>query len=244
YSVEYSALDEVFNDRQMLEISRRYVVTSGGDSPAWGYPEIAKYAFAVQEWGLYLHTQMDIFQANIDNVFAEDDWIIHDLEYAHHHLFREEREQDSMYVWEGDTIRYTEDMIEEWTNREIKIEREIKEECQNLRKLGLRLEDFLFGIALRVHTDNEAHYFGQIIALSKLLSMCEQKDLIETRLTQMIADPELDHYNRLLMFHLFGQYNDHLFDQKRQARNTKRIQELEANLPEILKNSLDGFPWY
>ncbi len=109
---------------------------------------------------------------------------------------------------------------------------------RELEELGINVTDLLLGICLRVENPSQNHYFGTIWRVGKALAETQNPDQVETKLLAMIADQELDTYNRLMMYYLFTNYNQYLADKVRQQQNESKLQTAVLSLPDFIKSRI------
>ncbi|WP_315823059.1 hypothetical protein [Paraflavitalea speifideaquila] len=83
---------------------------------------------------------------------------------------------------------------------------------KELEVLDINLSDLMLGISLRINNPSANHYFGSIGRLGRALAESANSAGIEERMLTMIADKNLDTYNRLITYYLFLNYNYNLED--------------------------------
>jgi len=71
------------------------------------------------------------------------------------------------------------------------------------------------------------HYYGSIGRLGRALCETEKAIEIENKMLEMIADKELDDYNRILIFYLYKNYT---LPTKKRLLISKRLKDLEEML--------------
>lgn len=102
---------------------------------------------------------------------------------------------------------------------------------QELEELEIDVENLLLGISLRIDNPSDNHYYGSINRLGRALSETKNPQTIETKMLDMIADNQLDDYNRIIIYYLFKNYNHYLKDETKKEENAK-----------ILKSTIDKVP--
>jgi hypothetical protein len=103
---------------------------------------------------------------------------------------------------------------------------------KELEELDINAPDLLIGTCLRAGNVSDNHYFGDIGRIGRALSETSKNNELENRLLLMIADEQLDLFNRLLIVYLFDNYNHHLKDEERKASNVARFKTALATLPD------------
>jgi hypothetical protein len=88
---------------------------------------------------------------------------------------------------------------------------------KELEALDIAAIDLLLGTSLRVENASDKHYWGSISRVGRALADTEDKPALEKRLQNMMLDPQLDLYNRLLMAYLFSNYAHNLDETQRNA---------------------------
>jgi hypothetical protein len=110
---------------------------------------------------------------------------------------------------------------------------------RELEVLDINVPDLILGISLRVENPVENHYFGSIRRVGRALSESTANDLVETRMLDMIADNELDDFNRVLMYFLFDNYNYNLKDEARKKANVQKLKTALAKMPDYVYTRID-----
>ncbi|RSK31821.1 hypothetical protein [Hymenobacter metallilatus] len=105
---------------------------------------------------------------------------------------------------------------------------------RELEELDINVTDLLVGISLRMQNPSQNHYYGSISRVGRALAETKQPRQLEQRLLALVADPDLDTYNRLLAYYLFLNYNRHLPDAAQQARNITDLNTTVQKLPAYL----------
>lgn len=105
---------------------------------------------------------------------------------------------------------------------------------KELEVLDINVPDLLFGISLRVGNPSKGHYYGSIGRLGRSMAETQAPNVIEQRMLDMIADPALDDYNRILMYYLFRNYNHYLKDKAHRVRNRDRLKRAVQTFPSYL----------
>ncbi|MEM8846722.1 MAG: hypothetical protein AAGD17_06440 [Bacteroidota bacterium] len=119
-----------------------------------------------------------------------------------------------------------------WEDRETYI--------MELEKLNIDVPDLLLGIAFRVKNVPDGHYFGSIGRLGRAIAESKDKSFFKKDLPAIIADENLDDYNRLLMFYLYDNmsyYEDSSKEKNTYVRNRKEaINVLPKYMQSIVSN--------
>lgn len=111
---------------------------------------------------------------------------------------------------------------------------------RELEVLDIGVQDLLLGISLRIENPGKNHYYGSIGRLGRALSETTKAGEIENKMLEMIADNQLDDYNRVLMYYLFVNYNHYLEDKTRQAENNTRLKTAVAKMPEYIASKIEA----
>lgn len=109
---------------------------------------------------------------------------------------------------------------------------------REIEDLDINVLDLLFGISLRVNNAAENHYYGSINRLGRALSESKNQTQFEDISLAMIADNDLDIYNRLLIYFLFQNYNNNLPNEFQQKRNTEKLKVSIAKLPDYVVSKI------
>ncbi|MBD3582684.1 hypothetical protein [Flavobacterium selenitireducens] len=105
---------------------------------------------------------------------------------------------------------------------------------RELEVLDINLPDLIFGISIRIGNPSDGHYFSSISRTGRALSESADAARFESEMLEIIHDRELDSYNRILICHLFDNYNYNLDDKERQSRNLGKLQVAAATLPDYV----------
>jgi hypothetical protein len=105
---------------------------------------------------------------------------------------------------------------------------------KELEDLGIDVPNLMLGICLRIENPSQNHYYGEVGRIGRALGESKYQPEVKKQLLDMIADADLDDYNRLLMYHLFLTYNAALTNSTEKA----------ANLIELRKLCIAKFPKY
>lgn len=111
---------------------------------------------------------------------------------------------------------------------------------RELEVLDIGVQDLLLGISLRIENPGKNHYYGSIGRLGRALSETANASEIENKLLEMIADNQLDDYNRVLMYYLFVNYNHYLEDKTRKTENETRLKTAVAKMPEYIASKIEA----
>jgi hypothetical protein len=104
-----------------------------------------------------------------------------------------------------------------------------------LEELEIAVPDLLLGTLLRAENTNAGHYVASANRTGRAITEVKEAGAIAARLLAMIADPELDLYNRAVLYYAYLNYNGHLEDEALQARNEKALEEAMAGIPKELR---------
>ena len=105
---------------------------------------------------------------------------------------------------------------------------------KELEVLDINVNDLLLGISLRLENTGENHYYGSINRLGRALAESEHADEISARMLNMIADKQLDLYNRVLIYYLYSNCNYYTENKDIKAENEKKLALAVSTLPAYL----------
>lgn len=109
---------------------------------------------------------------------------------------------------------------------------------KELEILDINLPDLVFGIALQIGNPAQNHYFGSIGRMGRALAETNQPQVFETRMLDMIADTQLDDFNRILMYFLFRNYNSNIKDEQLQVANADKLKLAVAQMPDYIASKI------
>ena len=104
-----------------------------------------------------------------------------------------------------------------------------------LEELEIDVPDLLLGTLLRAENTNAGHYVASANRTGRASTEAKEAGAIAARLLAMIADPELDLYNRAVLYYAYLNYNGHLQDEAVQERNEKALELALAGIPKELR---------
>ncbi|QIL75490.1 hypothetical protein [Hymenobacter sp. HDW8] len=105
---------------------------------------------------------------------------------------------------------------------------------RELEELDIDVPNLMLGITLRIDKPSRNHYFGSLGRLGRALAETQQPRELEQRLLDIVADPALDTYNRVLAYYLFLNYNNYLENEQLKKQNVVRLNEAVQKLPSYL----------
>jgi hypothetical protein len=103
-----------------------------------------------------------------------------------------------------------------------------------LEVLDINVPQLIGGIALRVADPASQHYYGSISRVGRALAESKDRDSVTNSLLTMIADPQLDVYNRVLLFYLFLHYTINLQIERERNYNISSLKNAVATLPQYM----------
>lgn len=110
---------------------------------------------------------------------------------------------------------------------------------RELEALEINVPDLLLGISMRIENPSRHHYFGTIGRLGRAFAETQQAGLLEEKMQQLIRDPQLDDYNRMIAFYLYLNYIRHLPDKSRRKDNVAKLTATATSLPPYLSSRID-----
>ncbi len=110
---------------------------------------------------------------------------------------------------------------------------------KELEDLDINVPELILGISLRVENPSPNHYYGSIGRLGRAISESKQKEAFEKEMLAMIADPELDDYNRVIAYFLYKSYLNYLYSGKDHTEKNQKLKTAIAGLPGYLKENAD-----
>lgn len=105
---------------------------------------------------------------------------------------------------------------------------------KELEVLDINVPDLMLGISLRVKNASTNHYFGSLQRLGKALSETKDPTGMEEKMLAMVADKELDSYNRILIYYLFLHYAYNIEDLEKRKGHIKKLNETVKTFPDFL----------
>ena len=114
---------------------------------------------------------------------------------------------------------------------------------KELEELDINVTDLILGIAFRIENPNQNHYYGTIWRLGRALTETKDRKEVERQLFAVMADDQLDDYNRVLGYYLYFYYS--YFTEQKSLRKTrcKRLKKASKKLPAYLANQVEKIDW-
>jgi len=108
---------------------------------------------------------------------------------------------------------------------------------RELEALDINVPDLMLGTMLYVSNSSKGHYSASANRTGRALSEAQGHEVVAERVLTMIADPELDLYNRAVLYYLFLNYNGKLEDETVRKRNKERLAQAMASVPKELRQT-------
>jgi hypothetical protein len=111
---------------------------------------------------------------------------------------------------------------------------------RELEELEIDVPDLLLGITFRIENPAQNHYYSNIGRLGRALAETQHRTEVEKEMLGIIKDPELDYFNRILVYFLFLNYNHYTEDKSIKEQNMERLASTLSSFPEFIKERLEG----
>ncbi|MEW5675993.1 hypothetical protein ABGT15_06730 [Flavobacterium enshiense] len=105
---------------------------------------------------------------------------------------------------------------------------------RELEVLDINVPDLLLGTSFRINNPVKNHYYADIGRLGRALTESKDKVVFEKQILDAIEDPNLDDYNRIVMYYLFLNYNHYIKDEPVKNENLSRLKQSVKKLPVYL----------
>jgi len=109
---------------------------------------------------------------------------------------------------------------------------------KELEALNIDVPNLVVGMSFQIENPASNHYFGRAGRVGRAIVESENRAEIEKIILSIIADKELDLYNRLLFYTLFYNYNYYLPNKAEQKENASRLAKVSSTLPEYVRARL------
>ena len=109
---------------------------------------------------------------------------------------------------------------------------------KELEALKINVPNLVIGMSFQIENPASNHYFGRIGRVGRAIVESENRAEIEQAILSIVADKELDLYNRLLFYSLFYNYNYYLPNKDVQKENASRLAKASSTLPEYVRTRL------
>lgn len=105
---------------------------------------------------------------------------------------------------------------------------------KELEVLDIDVLQLLFGITFQIENPSQNHYFSKTNRTGRAFSEYSEKDSLEKRVLEIIADENLDELNRLKFYFLFDNYIGSLEDKSRQSIAIEKLKINAKTFPEYI----------
>lgn len=109
---------------------------------------------------------------------------------------------------------------------------------KELEALNLNVMDLMLGLTMRAQNMADNHYYGSIWRLGWALTESKDRKAFEAKVYEILKDPELDEFNRGLVFLLYTSYAVRLPDTKEAAAVIAQLKQDEQLFPASLRLSI------
>jgi hypothetical protein len=100
---------------------------------------------------------------------------------------------------------------------------------KELEMIGINMYDLLLAISLNIGKATPDHYKANLAFLGRAFAKSKDRDRLEQALLSMIADNELDDFNRIRMHYLYLNYLH--YNQDGLAAKVEKLTEIDKKLP-------------
>jgi hypothetical protein len=109
---------------------------------------------------------------------------------------------------------------------------------KELEALNIDVPNLVIGMSFQIENPASNHYFGRAGRVGRAIAESKNRPEIEQAILSIIADKELDMYNRLLFYSLFYSYNYYLPNKAVQKENASRLAKVSSTLPDYVRARL------
>jgi hypothetical protein len=109
---------------------------------------------------------------------------------------------------------------------------------KELEELDINVYDLIFGMTFRLENPLTNHYYGSVSRLGRAVAESKDKELFLKQLLSMMADENLDDYNRLLSYFFYVNCNYYIKSKTDQKLNTSRLNNALKKLPQYLSEQI------
>ena len=109
---------------------------------------------------------------------------------------------------------------------------------KELEELNLNVIDLVLGLSLRAENVADNHYYGSISRLGRALAESKDRKDFESRAHEMMKDPELDEFNRGVIYIVYISYLNYLDNKKEAATLMEELKNNESSYPVLLRTAI------
>jgi hypothetical protein len=102
---------------------------------------------------------------------------------------------------------------------------------RELEELHIDVPGLVLGSCLRVSDASDGHYFGSVGRVGRALAETHEPDAVEERMFGMITDPELDVFNRTVIWYLYLNYCHNLADKDHAQAQQEQVMAAAMAFP-------------
>lgn len=111
---------------------------------------------------------------------------------------------------------------------------------KELENLNINVPDLVFGTTLQIENPAENHYFASVGRIGRALAEAKDLEQFKTQLIAMMADPELDNYNKVLAYYMLLNGIHHMENKQDQKANEVSLAQAVNTLPLALKEKINA----
>lgn len=110
---------------------------------------------------------------------------------------------------------------------------------KELEELDINVHELMLAISIAINNPASNHYFGDVGRLGRAFAEAKDRTKLEQNILEMIADNELDDYNRLRMHYLFLNYVYYLPEKAARQAALQKLENADKNLPAYLYSKME-----
>lgn len=110
---------------------------------------------------------------------------------------------------------------------------------KELEEIDIIVIDLIMGITLRVENPAKNHYYGNLGRIGRALTESADKIAFEKQILGMIADDDLDNYNRVIAYYLFRNYIAYLEAENEKKEGFEKLAFAVSKLPDYMKDKVN-----
>ncbi|MBU3700162.1 MAG: hypothetical protein FGM33_09195 [Candidatus Kapabacteria bacterium] len=111
---------------------------------------------------------------------------------------------------------------------------------RELEELNISVPTLLLGIIFRIDNPATNHYRGSIGRIGRALSESRVRADVESRILDIISDPDLDLYNRMVFYNLYLSCAERIEDASQRIAAMDQLAIATATLPEHIRTRLQS----
>ncbi len=108
---------------------------------------------------------------------------------------------------------------------------------KELEEINIDVPTLMIGTVLRIQNPPQNHYYSNVGRAGRAISESSDLVVFENLILNLIADKDLDLFNRLIMIYLYETIVNYTEDESKKAKMSEKIEQVKIELDEFIGNN-------